>query len=252
MKKILILLGVLIFIISCAGNKPKPNWTAAQYYEYAKKIYENEDYYEAANQFTVVVLRYPGSTIADSAQFFLAESQFYMKEFLVAASEYEKLISNYNRSPLVALGQYKLAECYYNMSPRAALDQEYSEKSIRAYQNYIDDFPTDKNRPEAEKRMITLRDRLSKKKYLTAEIYRKMRKYRAALIYYDEVLGSYYDSDWADDAMLGKIKTYIEQEDYINAKNEFEKFKQQFQMSELQKEAAEAAAEIPVGNEIIP
>ena len=150
------------------------------------------------------------------------------------------------------MGQFKLAECYYNMSPRASLDQQYSEKSIRAYQNFIDDFPTNKHRPDAEKKVIKLRDRLSKKKYLSAEIYRKMRKYRAALIYYDEVLGSYYDSVWADDAMLGKIKTYIEQEDYIKAKNEIDKFKQQFQISELQKEAAELAAEIPVKKDIIP
>jgi len=246
LKKILMLLGILIFIIGCAGNKPKPNWTAEQYYEYAKKIFDDEDYYDASNQFTVVVLRYPGSTIADSAQFFLAESHFHMDEYLVAASEYEKLTTNYNRSPLVSQSQFKLAECYFKMSPRAALDQEYSDKSIRAFQNFIDDFPTDKRRPDAEKRMVKLRDRLSKKKYLSAEIYRKMRKYKAAIIYYDEVLASYYDSDWADDAMLGKIKTYIEQEDYIKAKNELEKFKQQFPDSGLQKEAAEEAADIPV------
>ena len=245
MKKLLILLGILIFIIGCAGNKPKPNWTAEQYYEYAKKIFDDEDYYDASNQFTVVVLRYPGSAIADSAQFFLAESHFYMDEYLIAASEFEKLITNYNRSPLVALGQFKLAECYYNLSPRAPLDQEYSEKSIRAFQNFIDDFPTDKRRPDAEKRMVKLRDRLSKKKYLSAEIYRKMRKYRAAIIYYDEVLASYYDSAWADDAMLGKIKTYIEKEDFTKAKNELEKFKQQFPDSKLQKEAAREAAQIP-------
>jgi len=228
LKKTLILFALLFLILTCAGNKPKPNWTASQYYEYARKIFDEEDYLDASNQFTVVVLRYPGSNIADSAQYYLAESQFKMKEYLIAASEYEKLITNYNRSPLIAGAEYKLAECYFELSPRAALDQEYTRKAIRAFQTFIEDFPTDKLRTEAEKKIALLRDKLAKKKYLSAEVYRKMRKYRAALIYYNEVLDNYYDSSWADDAMLGKIKVFVEEEDLVKAQNEIDKFKQQF------------------------
>lgn len=245
MKKILILAAMLILFLSCAGNKPKPNWTAKQYYEYAKKIFDDEDYLEASNQFTVVVLRYPGSNIADSAQYYLAESQFKMKEYLVAASEYEKLINNYNRSPLVPKAQYKMAECYFELSPRAALDQEYTHKAIRAFQTFIEDYPTDKLRTEADKKLALLRDKLAKKKYLSAEVYRKMRRYRAALIYFNEVLDNYYDSSWADDAMLGKIKVYIEDEQYVKARNEIEKFKQQFPDSKLQQDMRDLASEIP-------
>lgn len=246
MKKILLLLGLIVLLMSCAGNKPKANWTATQYYEYAKKIFNDEDYLDASNQFTVIVLRYPGSSIADSAQYYLAESQFKMKEYLVAASEYEKLITNYSRSPMVPKAQYKLADCYFELSPRAPLDQEYTEKAIRALQSFIEDYPTDKLRTDAGKKLSILRDKLAKKKYLSAEVYRKMRKYRAALIYYNEVLDKYYDSSWADDAMAGKIETFVEEEEFIKARNEIDKFKQQFPASKLLKDVDELAAEIPL------
>lgn len=244
MPKYLILLMVIILIFSCAGNKPRPEWSASQYFQYAKKMFDEEDYYEASNEFTVVVLRYAGSTVADSAQYYLGESHFMMDEFLVAAVEYEKLVNNMSRSPLVPLAQYKLGECYYNLSPRPSLDQKYTEKAIREYQNFIEENPTHRLKAEAEKKIALLRDKLAEKMWINADIYRKMRKYNSAIIYFDQVLEKYYDSQWSDDASVGKIETYVDMENYIVAKKEIEKFTEQFSYSELKKKVDEFSAEI--------
>ena len=233
MYKTIALLLLGLFLWQCAGTKPQPDWTAEQYFHYAKKLFEKEKYFDASNEFTVIVLRYPGSAVADSAQYYLAESQFKMDEYLIAASEYEKLINNMSRSPLVPMAQFKLAESYYHLSPRPSLDQKYTLMAIRAYQTFIEDYPNHKLREKAEKRIAELRDKLALKEYKNAEIYRKMRKYRSALIYYDQVLEKYYDSSWADDAMVGKIRTYMEMEDYDNAEKEIEKFFAQFPTSKL-------------------
>ncbi len=238
-----ILLG--LFLLQCAGTKPKPDWTAEQYFHYAKKLFDKEKYFDASNEFTVIVLRYPGSAVADSAQFYLAETQFKMEEYLVAASEYEKLINNMSRSPLVPLAQFKLAESYYHLSPRPVLDQKYTLMAIRAYQTFIEDYPSHELREKADKRIAELRDKLALKEYKNAEIYRKMRKYHSALIYYDQVLEKYYDSTWADDAMAGKILTYLEMEDYLNAEKEIEKFYAQFPTSELIVKVKEFQKELP-------
>ncbi len=233
-----------ILILGCAGNRPKPDWTAEQYFSYAKKLFEDEDYYEAANEFTVVTLRYPGSSISDSAQYYLAESHFKMKEYLIAAAEYEKLITNMRRSKLVPLAQFKLAESYYQLSPRPELDQEYTLKAIREFQIFIEDNPTHPLKEEALKKIAELRDKLALKEFKNADIYRKMREYKAALIYFDQVLENYYDTSWADDAMLGKIQTYLDMGDIQAAQKEIEKFKDQFQGSELIKKVESLAKKI--------
>jgi len=244
--KFVAFLLIAIFLLSCAGNKPRPDWSASQYYHYAKKMFDDEDYYDAVNHFTVVVLRYAGSNVADSAQYYLAESHFKMEEYLVAASEYEKLINNMSRSPLVPKAQFQLAESYYRLSPRAALDQTYTLKAIRAYQSFIEDNPTNELKPKAEKRIAELRDKLAKKEWLSAEIYRKMRKFRAALIYYNEVLEKYYDTSWADDALYGKIRVHLEQEDFLSASKDIEKFEAQFPLSKLKDKVRELKSKIPV------
>ncbi len=247
-KGVLVLIALLL--VACAGVRPKPDWTAEQYFRYAKKLFEDEDYYEASNEFTVVTLRYPGSSVADSAQFYLAESHFMMKEYLIAAAEYEKLITNMNKSKLVPLAQYKLAESYYRLSPRPELDQEYTLKAIREFQIFIEDNPTHPLKDEALKKIAELRAKLALKELKNADIYRKMHEYKAAIIYYDQVLADYYDTEWADDAQLGKIETYLEMEDPQSAAKEIEKFKAQFPESPLMEKVNKLSQKIPeAGNE---
>ncbi len=243
-KKGLLLL-IAILIMACAGTRPQPDWSAEQYFHYAKKLFDDEDYYEAADQFTVVTLRYPGSTIADSAQYYLAESHFKMKEYLIAAAEFEKLINNMPHSKLVPLAQYKLALSYYKLSPRPELDQEYTLKAIRQFQYFIEENPTHPLKDDALKKIAELRDKLAEKEFKNADIYRKMHEFRAAIIYYDQVLQKYYDTSWADDAQLGKIETYLQMDDYASAAKEVEKFKAQFPNSELMKKVEKLAKKIP-------
>ncbi len=248
-RKLLAVLLFSIILFGCSTTRPQPDWTARQYFHYAMDMFNDKDYYEAANEFTVIVLRYPGSVVSDSAQFYLAESHFYLDEFIIAAAEYEKLINSMARSPLVPLAQFRLAESYFELSPRPSLDQEYTIKAIREFQNFIEEYPTHPLREEAEKKIASLRAKLAEKKYLSAEIYRKMRKFRAAIIYYDLVLEGYYDTEWADDAMYGKILTYMESEDYDAARLEIYKFQQQFPNSEYIEEVNAYMQELPANEE---
>ncbi len=236
---------IVLLLMACAGVKPQPDWTAEQYFHYAKKLFDDEDYFEAANEFTVITLRYPGSTVADSAQYYLGESHFKMKEYLIAAAEFEKLINNMKRSQLIPLAQYKLALSYYMLSPRPELDQEYTRRAIREFQIFIEDYPTHPLKDDALKKIAELRAKLALKEFKNAEIYRKMHEYKAALIYYDQVLTDYYDTEWADDAQFGKIRVYLEIPDYTAVKKEIEKFKEQFPNSPLMKKVESYLQKIP-------
>lgn len=233
MQKLFVLIMLVTLIIGCSGNKPKPDWIASEYYKYAKEKFNDKDYYEASNEFTVVVLRYAGSSVADSAQYYLGECHYNMDEFLISAAEFEKLINNMSRSPLVPKAQFKLADSYFELSPRPVLDQKYTEKAIREYQNFIEDYPTHELKPKAEKKISILREKLAKKKFEAAEAYRKMREFKASIIYFDIVIEKFYDSKYADNAILGKMDVYEEIEEYESLKSEYIKFKLQFPQSEL-------------------
>ena len=233
MKIGLFLITISLFLISCSGKKPESGWTAEEYYRYAKEKFDDENYFDAVNDFTVVILRFAGSSVSDSAQYYLATCHYYLDEYIIAAAEYSKLVNNMSESPLVADAQFMLADSYYQLSPRAALDQEYTIKAIREFQIFLEDFPTHTKRNEGERKLFELREKLALKMYDTAELYRRMKEYRSSIIYYDIVLEKYYDSSYADDAQYSKAQTYIEMNDYTQAKSELLIFKDKFPQSEL-------------------
>ena len=80
---------------------------------------------------------------------------------------------------------------------------------------------------------MELREKLAEKQFRNADSYRKRREFKSSLIYYDIVLDRYYDSEFADDAMYGKAKVYIEQEEYQKARELLLEFKDKFADSEL-------------------
>jgi len=248
LKQVVILFLAGLLFINCASNRPKPEWTAEQYFSYAKKIFEKENFFDSATEFAVIVLRYPTSALVDSAQYLLAESHFQMDEHLIAAVEFEKLVNTMSYSPLVADAQLRLAQCYMEMSPRSPLDQKDTRRALKEFQNFIEDFPGHAKRDEAEKNIANLRDKLAEKEWINGDIYRKMREPEAAQIYYDLVLEKYYDTAWADDALYGKIRVYAEQENQENVRAEFARFQKLFPQSPLL-EAAKALISVTVSAE---
>jgi outer membrane protein assembly factor BamD len=229
----IIVLMTLIWL-GCSGRSPEPSWTAEEYFEYAKELYSDEDYFESSNEFTIIILRYAGSSVADSAQYYLGMSHYQIEEYIISAAEFSKLINNMPQSPLVPDAQYMLGMSYYEMSPRAALDQEYTKKALRAFQNYIEDYPRHHRRDEVEIKLLELREKLAEKEFLNADLYRKMYRLRSSLIYYDIVLDRYYDTTWADDALVGKALVYIEMGEWENAREQLLTFQSKFPDSDLE------------------
>lgn len=233
-KLLSVFLLIIVIWLGCSGRSPEPTWTAEEYFEYAKEMYDDEDYFESANEFTIVILRYAGSSVADSAQFYLGMSHYHLEEYIISAAEFSKLINNMPQSPLVPEAQYMLGMSYYEMSPRAALDQEYTKKALRAFQIYVEDYPRHERREEVDRKLLELREKLAQKEFLNAELYRKMYRLRSSLIYYDIVLDRYYDTTWADDALIGKALVYIELEEWENAREQLLIFKDKFPDSDLE------------------
>ena len=232
-KYFYMILLMVVIGLGCSGRSPEPSWQAKEYFDYARELYDGEDYYDAANEFTIIILRFAGSSIADSAQYYLGLSHYYLEEYIISAAEFSKLITNMPQSSLVPDAQFMLGMSYYEMSPRAALDQEYTRKALRAFQMYVEDFPSHNKREEVDIKLLELREKLAQKEFLNADLYRKMYRLRSSLIYYDIVLERYYDTTWADDALLGKALVYMELEEWENARESLLIFKDKYPDSDF-------------------
>jgi outer membrane protein assembly factor BamD len=195
---------------------------------YAKSLYNDEDYLDALNEFQSLLLQYPGNSIIDDAQYYLAMTRFKRGEYIMAAYEFSKLVKNMPASQYLADAQYMLAESYYRLSPNYSLDQKYTKKAIEEFQAFIDFFPTNAKVPEAEKKISEMNDKLAHKEYNSATIYEKMDDYEASLIYFSDVAETYHDTKYAPMAMYNKIKILLQKNRNDEALNEMSKFLEKY------------------------
>ncbi len=228
MKQFILLILFAGFFWGCSSSIDTINLSPEERLAYSIKLYEDEDYQEAVNEFQAIILQYPGNPVVDDAQYYLGMTRFNRGEYLLAAYEFSKLVKNMTASEFVPQGQFMLAECYYQLSPHFSLDQKYTVKAIEEFQAFIDFFPSNEKVAEAEKKINELNDKLAHKAFQSAKIYEKMEYYSAALIYYDNVLEVYHDTPYAPMAMYNKIKLLIDRDRNKEALAEASKFIQRY------------------------
>jgi outer membrane protein assembly factor BamD len=233
-RNFLLLSLIAILFLSCAQQKIKSNATLEERMEFGTKLFEKGKYFDAKTQFRIITLSHSGNLIAAEAQYYLGECHFHMKEYIIAASEYERLNKVYPGSEWVDDAKYKLGLSYYKLSPKYALDQEYTLKAIMEFQEFLEDYPSSTLTDEVEKDLKIARDKLAEKIYESAEIYRKMAYYSAANIYYAKVLDEYYDTTFAPQALywIGECNRKLHK--YSIAIETFDEFAKKYPKHEWQ------------------
>ena len=233
---LLVLLLTAAALFGCGGSNVVQNLSAEDRFALGKKKFDDEDYLEAITELEIVKLQFPGSAVADDAQFYLAECHFKLEEYLVAAEDYRALKRNMPASSFVPEAQYKVALCYYNLAPKSALDQSYAAQAIDEFQSFIEYNPTHELVHDAEAKIQELNTRLSRKLYETAALYMKMEYYKSATIYFDSVIEKFHDTEYAEPALFGKAQALFARKRYDEANAEIEKFLQKYPNSPLKGE----------------
>ncbi len=232
-KRLLIILLLFFFILSCGRQKIRSDIPVEERLNIALKMFEKGDYFDAKTQFRIITLSYSGNTIADKAQYYLAECHYFMKEYIISASEYERLIKVYPSSEYVDDAKYKLGLSYYEMSPKASLDQEYTLKAIKEFQEFLEDYYSSPLVSQVEEKLKETQNKLAKKTFDAADQYRKMSYYNAAVIYYTKVLENYYDSEYAPYAQFWLGECYRKLNNLTDAQDAFNMFIKKYPKHEL-------------------
>ena len=240
----------LLLLISCSSSKEtvKRQTPEAELKE-ALLAFHEESYDVAKQALYAVTIKYSGTRVAEDAQYYLAETNFKMERFLVAAHGYRQILDRYTASEYAERSQYKEALSYFMLTPSARLDQKYTHEAIKRFDEFKSDWATSKFVEEADKHIVILRNKLAKKEFLTAELYFKMDRWNAVHEYADLVIREFSDTDFVDDAHLIKSKTYIEKKLWVQAEQELELLISKFPNLENSPSINEVKSLISLGKE---
>lgn len=222
------LLGILLVVglVGCSGGNRMSHSGPEEAYNKGMAEYEEEDYEDAIRYFRAVFNYGRGNEWAPDAQFQLAMAHLERGKYLVAANEFQRFQELYRTDERVPRAQYERARAYYLQSPAYHLDQSRSEQAISIFQLFIDRYPNHELVSDAEEKISELREKLAHKKYDAAEMYEQRRMWRAATETYERTFDQYPETQWADNALLGAIRSYVRYADRSVANKQGERYQQ--------------------------
>ena len=248
----ILLITISLLIFSCTGANRNKNATIDERFKVGMENLENEKYLKAQSDFKYVVMRGAGTDLGDDAQYYLGESFFRNKEYILAIAEYEKLTRRMGYSPFTENARFQICEAYRIESPKYYHDQEYTEKALERYQEFLDDFPNTLFKEEVLSSIDIMREKLGTKLYETGILYIKLEEYESAIMTFQSVIDTYYDTKIINDAHQGMIIALAQNRDidnailllnkyeevlietglYVDAKNKVEKVQKRLQRKE--------------------
>jgi outer membrane protein assembly factor BamD len=241
--RLLAFLGV-VFILAGCGGKPQPIYSAGDQFTYAKNLYDKGKYNKAQIAFENLIYSYPGNSVIDTAQYYMAMSYYQQKEYSLAAGEFKRLLSAYPRSQFADDSQFQIGMCHYKMSPKYELDQSETHEAISEFQTLISEYPASAYMADAQVRIKELEDKLAQKAFKTGELYLKLRDYESALVYFSYVRDNYPSTDWAIKSYYYTGETYLKLERYDEALEIFQNFLNGFANHDLTPRAKERIEKI--------
>ena len=204
--------GILasLLLAGCAGSGALRHNNPQEAYERGLELYERERYDRAAEHFQAVFDFGRAHEWASDAQYHLAQSYYHNKDYILAASEFSRFSELYRSDPRVPEAEYWRAMAYYQLSPSFQLDQTDTERAIDQFVSFIERFPDHPRTDDATERIFELQEKLARKVYESARMYERREYYEAAALEYERAFDEYATTQWADDALIGAIRAWLE------------------------------------------
>jgi outer membrane protein assembly factor BamD len=182
MRKILSLLLLLLFFVSCSEyQKALKSEDVAVKFEMCTKLYDAGKYNDAIRLIEQIAPAYRGKPQAEKLFYMFSMSYYNTKQYYLAAYQFESFVSGYPKSEKVEA---------------AAIDK---------LQEFIDSYPNSTYLPEANKTLRELNDKIEKKVFENAKQYNTIFDYKSAMVALDNFLSDYPGTPYKEDALFYKF-----------------------------------------------
>jgi outer membrane protein assembly factor BamD len=155
---------------------------------------------KAGDIFAQIVKNAPYSKVGPASQFRIGLVFEKEKDYLSAVHAYEKLLERYPNDPLAEDAQFQIGWAYYKEARHAEYDQNAANQSLAAFSDFLLRYSASKKAPRAEEIRAELRQDQSRGLFQIAKFYQKRKDYKAALVYYNQVIEKNPRSAWASNA----------------------------------------------------
>ncbi len=190
-------------------------------YEKAMEYYEKEDYHKAIPLLEELRSLHIGVKDVEKINFLYAYAHYYQKDYLMAAYYFKGFTEYYPKSVYVEECEFMVGYCYYEMAPKPELEQTYTLRAIDGLQLYVNAYPYGEYVERSNTLMDELRKKLEDKAYINANLYYKIRNYKAAINALQNVLKDFPETNRKEEIYYQIFKSnYLLAQRSIESKKE--------------------------------
>jgi len=182
---LVVLMTVVMVVLSgCAtkkGDSVLDLQSAEQIYNQAKRALNQGDFLTAIDTFETLGARYPFGTYTQQAQLDVAYAYLKQDDFDSAIGAADRFIKLYPRSDNIDYAYYIKGVSHFSRGgsamerifPRdmAKVNQNWLRSAFAEFDTLVRRFPESKYTPDAQERMVFLKDEMARHELITAQFY---------------------------------------------------------------------------------
>jgi outer membrane protein assembly factor BamD len=142
----------------------------------------------AQEMFEGIVKRAPFSKWAPLAQFNAGQALEKQGKLVEAIAAYQQVVARYPNDPIADDALYQIGYVRLRESREGSYDRTATEKAREAFEDFVSRYPESEKVPQARENLKSLAGGQTKNALGIAKFYDKTKQYRAAVIYYNDVI----------------------------------------------------------------
>jgi outer membrane protein assembly factor BamD len=143
---------------------------------------------QAADVFTMIIRTAPYGKYTARAQFDLGRAREKQGQNEAAIAAYQSVVEKFPNDPIAADAQYQIGYIYSKASASGTYDPAAANKSKIAFEDFLARYPNSEKSSQAKQNLKKMEHKQTSTAYDIAKFYDKQKQYRAAAIYYNEVI----------------------------------------------------------------
>lgn len=152
--------------------------------------------YNVTEIFRKVIKNDPYGPYAPASQYKIGLFYLEKKDFQQARDEFEKTVNDYPDSKWAESARYQIAVADSKRSTGAQYDQQTTNIAVAGFKDFVATNPDSELSQAAKSEIGRLRLKEAENAYVVADFYGKQKKFKAAKIYFKDVVDQYGDTPW--------------------------------------------------------
>jgi len=204
------LAGTVVLAGACGGASRYEGLQGPDLYRLAQQEIEDDDLGDAQRTLDRLLINFPEFDSAAQASLLLGDIYFEDEKYITAAAQYSSFLSRYPNHPEEARANFRICEAYSRLSRVSQRDQSETRQALEVCRAVARNFFGTELADSAASIAGEMISTLAKRQYEIAAFYAQRNGFDAAVMYYEAVVESYPDTEYAPKALLGIMEAYGE------------------------------------------